>query len=401
MSDYFFKKKIDAVILCGGVGSRIKQISRGIPKSLLKINDKPFINYIFNITKNYNFEKIYLLTGYKSHLFDYLHKSKINFVDIECIKEKRVMGTGGALYNLKKRKINDFILLNGDSILKLNYLELIKTVKKTMGAMALTYNYNYKSNKKLSNLSLKNKKIIFNKKGRFMNAGVYFFKKKILRKIQNKYQSLENDILPNLIKKKQISGLINRDFFIDIGTPNNFKKAKKKIFNKFYKPAVFLDRDGVINYDYGYVNNYKDFKLRPGVIKGLKLLQDSEYLLFVVTNQAGIAKKIFSEKDFLNLHLKIKKKFLKKNIIINDVMYCPHHPNGISIKYKKNCNCRKPKNGMIKKLFKNYDVNKNKSFMIGDKKSDEICSKKSNLKFVYAQKNFYFQIKKFLRKSYV
>ena len=120
MSDYFFKKKIDAVILCGGVGSRIKQISRGIPKSLLKINDKPFINYIFNITKNYNFEKIYLLTGYKSHLFDYLHKSKINFVDIECIKEKRVMGTGGALYNLKKRKINDFILLNGDSILKLN-----------------------------------------------------------------------------------------------------------------------------------------------------------------------------------------------------------------------------------------------------------------------------------------
>ena len=82
-------------------------------------------------------------------------------------------------------------------------------------------------------------------------------------------------------------------------------------------------------------------------------------------------------------------------------MYCPHHPNGISIKYKKNCNCRKPKNGMIKKLFQNYDVNKNKSFMIGDKKSDEICSKKSNLKFVYAQKNFYFQIKKILRKSYV
>ena len=91
-----------------------------------------------------------------------------------------------------------------------------------------------------------------------MNGGIYFFKKKIFKLIKNKKTSLENDILPNLIKNKKISGIKTKNFFLDIGTPENFKKAKKIISKKFIKRAAFLDRDGVINFDKGYVHKIKD-----------------------------------------------------------------------------------------------------------------------------------------------
>ena len=127
--------------------------------------------------------------------------------------------------------------------------------------------------------------------------GVYIFsKKKIFKLIKNKNTSLENDILPNLIKNKKISGIKTKNFFLDIGTPENFKKAKKIISKKFIKRAAFLDRDGVINFDKGYVHKIKDFKFRPNVIKGLKFLRNNDYYIFVVTNQAFIAKNKFSIK---------------------------------------------------------------------------------------------------------
>ena len=130
----------------------------------------------------------------------------------------------------------------------------------------------------------------------------------------------------------------------------------------------------------------------------MKLLCKKNYKVFIVTNQAGIAKNFFKEKDFIKLHLKIKNFFLKKNIIINDVLYCPYHIKGVIKKYKKKSIYRKPNNGMIKKLFNNYDIIKPKSFMIGDKTSDEKCALKSRLYFEYAHKNFYPQIKNFRKK---
>jgi len=160
-----------------------------------------------------------------------------------------------------------------------------------------------------------------------------------------------------------------------------------------------LDRDGVINYDYGYVYKYKNFVLRPGVLKGLKLLQQKNFLIFIVTNQAGIAQNIFKENDFIKLQLKFKNYLLKKSTFINDVIYCPHHSKGILKKYKINCNCRKPKSGMVNKILSNYDINKLKSFMIGDKKSDEKCAQKSKIYFEYAKNNFYQQIRDIVKKK--
>jgi len=162
------------------------------------------------------------------------------------------------------------------------------------------------------------------------------------------------------------------------------------------KPAVFLDRDGVINYDVGYVYKYKDFKLRLGVVKGLKYLKKNNFRIFIVTNQSGIARGLFTEKDLKILHQKLKKKLMKHKIKIDEIKYSPFHPNGIIKKFSKKHKSRKPDNLMIKQLFKKWPTDIRKSFMIGDRRSDKLCAEKSGLYFEYAEINFFYQIKNIL-----
>ena len=186
--------------------------------------------------------------------------------------------------------------------------------------------------------------------------------------------------------------------FLDIGTPKNFKSASKLLLNYFYKPAAFLDRDGVINYDYGHVYKFKKFILRKNVLKGLKFLIKKGFYLFIVTNQAGIAKGYYKEKDFYILHKKIKIFLSKSDVFLHDVKFSPFHPDGLFKRYKKKSLFRKPGNLMIKKIFRSWHVNRKKSFMIGDKKSDELASNKSKLYFEYAKKDFYLQVKNISKK---
>ena len=386
-------KKLDLVILAGGVGSRIKRHLSGRPKPMLEFNNKNFLNYVINNFSKYNFNKIFIITRYKSHIIHKkFHNKEFNFTNIECIKEKKKMGTGGAL-NLIKKKVNDFILTNGDTIFDIDIISFIKKIKKnSLGKLSLRKNTNQKSNK-LNKLGLKNDYIYYSDKGKFMNGGVYFFKKKFLNLIPNKECSLENDILPRLISRKRINGHVFNNFFIDIGSESFLKKAPKMLLKKFSKKAVFLDRDGVINHDYGYVHSLKNFKFKNGVMKGLSLLTKKNYLIFIVTNQAGIGKKIFSLNQFKKLHIELKRKFLEKKIFIHEVKYSPYHKDAKFLIYKKKSKFRKPGNLMIESLFKNWDIQRKNSFMIGDKKSDYLAAKKSNLKFYYSKKNFYKQIK--------
>lgn len=138
--------------------------------------------------------------------------------------------------------------------------------------------------------------------------------------------------------------------------------------------AVFLDRDGTINVDKAYISKIDDFEYIQGAIEGLKLLQDAGYLLFVVTNQSGIARGYYSEKTFLELNSWMVDDLRDKGIYISKVYYCPHHPNGKIKKYRVICSCRKPKLGMYLQAIDEFDIDVSKSFAIGDKIRDSaIC----------------------------
>ena len=382
----------DLVILVGGKGKRLKSITN-LPKPLIKINNKPFIRYLLNFYTKYNFRKIYLITSYKSEeFFLKFHKKIINSVQVECLKEKKPLDTAGALNTIRNKISKKFILINGDSFLNFD-ISKVKILNKNK--LILIRNKNYHSNKKLSNLFLNNKKkVVYKNNSNYMNAGIYFFTKEIFKLIPKKQRSsLEEDIIPKLIKKESLYGDIVNEFFIDIGTPKNLKKASKVIPNLFSKKTAIFDRDGTINYDYKYVHSLKRFKFKSGIIKSFQYLTKKNFQIFIVTNQSGIARGLYSLDVFYKFHKEIKELFLKKKIIINDVYFCTHHPKVGLKKYRKNCNCRKPKNGLYKKLEKEWSINKKKCFMIGDKKSDFIFSKRSKIIFSFPKKDVFKQIR--------
>ena len=162
--------------------------------------------------------------------------------------------------------------------------------------------------------------------------------------------------------------------------------------------AVFLDRDGVINRNSGYVAHLKDFKWLKNVKLAIKLLNKKNFKVIVVTNQSGVARGLYSEKDVLNLHTWMNKELKKIDAKINDFFYCPYHPFGKIKKYKKNSIFRKPNPGMILKAKYKHNINLSKSFMIGDQKSDEDCAKKAKVIFFYKKNNLLKDIKKILKK---
>jgi len=134
--------------------------------------------------------------------------------------------------------------------------------------------------------------------------------------------------------------------------------------------ALFLDRDGIINVDHGYVYRIDEFEFMPGIFTLCKEAQDKGYLIVVITNQSGIARGKYTEQDFHTLTSWMKEQFLTHQVKISDVFYCPHHPQKGTGIYLKSCRCRKPEPGMINTAVTKYNIKVEESFFIGDKISD-------------------------------
>ena len=380
--------KIDAIILCGGYGTRIQKYTKNkIPKSLIRIKKKFFLDYLLKKISIYPFNKIIIVAGFKGKkIFKEYNKKKINLIDIECVVEKKPNGTGAALNSIKKKIVNDFVLFNGDTFANCPIEKFFKKSlnKNFIGKIILTKNKSKSLTKNLLNLYInKDKEIYFSKKSPLINSGTIFLKKNIKKFLTKNISSFENDILKKLIIKKKIAGEIDNGFFVDIGTEKNLNYAKKMLPKIFYRPALFLDRDGVINKDFGYVHTKKKLSYNKKIFQIINNFQKKDYFIFIVTNQAGIAKGFYSLKQFIEFQKYIKKDLFKKNIYINDIEFCPHHPEAPIKKYKINCNCRKPKNGMIKNLKKKWHIDLNKSLFIGDNKTDYMCAKSLHIKFQY------------------
>ena len=368
--------KLDLVILAGGLGSRISKLTKNKPKPLIKFKNKYFLSYLLKHYSKYPFEKIFILAGYKGdQVSKKFNNTWSNGIKIECLVEKKTLGTGGSLSQLKNKTKNDLIIMNGDSFIDCDLSKFFLIKKNIYNFMILTKNKNYLSNKTLSNLEI-NKTSFINFNGKLMNAGVYYLKKKIINKIKKNKISLENSILIPLIKEKKIKGIINTKNFIDIGTYKSLNLARNDFHKQFIKPAVFLDRDGVINYDHGYVNTMKRFNLKLNVIKGIKYLNKKNYNIFIVTNQSGIARGMYTEQDYLKFYRSIKKLLFHKKCFLNDMQYSPYLKGAVIKKYNKNSKLRKPGNLMIVNLMNKWIIKKNKSFMIGDQLSDKIAAKK-------------------------
>lgn len=150
--------------------------------------------------------------------------------------------------------------------------------------------------------------------------------------------------------------------------------------------CFFLDRDGVLIKNYGYFYKENKIKWLKGAINSIKYLNYKKIKVVVITNQSGVARGYFSEKQLKIFHQTMLKQLLKRKAKIDEIFYCPFHENGIIKKYKKKSIDRKPNNGMIKKALKKFRLKKNECFMIGDQKTDFLCAKKSKIRFEYKKK---------------
>ena len=382
----------ELVILVGGRGKRLGKITNHIPKPLIRIKDKKFLDILFSKLIKYNFKKIYLMCSYKKkHFFKFYHKKKIHNSEIICIDEGSAKDTGGGLYKLRKLIKGSFFLINGDSFfdIDLNILSNLKLNKDIIACMAITKNKGYEKNDKMNNLIIdKSNNLKYSKKkSSYMNGGIYFFKRNIFDFVKNKKISLEKDILNQLILKKKIKGIFFKKYFIDMGTTKKLKSLKSKA-NILKQKAVFLDRDGVINKLNlnGYIKNYKEFIFLPGVIEGIKFLNKNGYLIIVITNQACVGKNIISENKLNTIHFKMKNYLKKKNkSYIDDIFYSPYYKYSKHSKYRLNKFDRKPNPGMIFKAVNKWNINLKKSFFIGDQITDFKAAKKAGLKFYYKE----------------
>ena len=158
--------------------------------------------------------------------------------------------------------------------------------------------------------------------------------------------------------------------------------------------ALFLDRDGVINKNYGYVFSMKNVVWLKSAKEAIRYAYVKKYLIIIITNQSGVARGIYSENDIKKLHHEINKQLKMRNCKIHDFFYCPYHPKYGNKKYRRNSYLRKPNPGMILKAIKKWNINRDKSLMIGDKKIDMVASKKAGLRFVKKKYNLMREVKK-------
>jgi len=379
---------MQAVILVGGLGTRLRKMVSDVPKPMAPVGEKPFLEILIQNLKNNGIHNILLLTGYKARLIENYFKTKQEGgLNIRFSKEKKPLGTAGALFNAWKNLEDEFIVLNGDTFFDIQYKLFFKFIKENncSSLIALTYSNNisrYGFVDISSNFLVEN----FIEKGNlpqdrvdgYINGGIYYFKKEVLSQFYNKWQggpiSIEKEIFPHLTVQRKLYGLPLGGLFIDIGIPEDFQRAQNVIprwLKKEKKPSLFIDRDGVIIRDPGYIHGTNLIFIKKTFDIVRKANEEGKYV-FIVTNQAGIAKGKFTEKAAIETNKYIISVYRKKGLKIDKAYYCPYHVDGIIQRYRKRSILRKPDPGMILVASQEYPIDILKSVMLGDKDSDKI-----------------------------
>ncbi|HLI23207.1 MAG TPA: HAD-IIIA family hydrolase, partial [Stellaceae bacterium] len=282
--------------------------------------------------------------------------------------------TAGALALAAPYLDSRFLLLNGDSFLDFNLLDLVACDggEPWLARLALREVENVG---RYGAVTMNGDRIAsFGEKagsGRgLINAGVMWLKRDILAEIGVPPVSMERDVLPRLVARGLVRGAIYDGRFIDIGTPEDLARSATLLPLWETRPAAFLDRDGVLNHDTGYVHRAADFVWVDGAKQAVKHLNDRGYLVFVVTNQSGIARGLYGPAEVEALHRWINDELRQVGAHVDQFFYCPHHPEGVVPGYGIVCDCRKPAPGLLRQAMREWPVRREGSFMIGDKDID-------------------------------
>lgn len=366
------------MILCGGSGTRLGALTARTPKPLLEVGGKPFLDVLLHELGRHGFKDVVLLAAFEAgQIESYMATSTVarRFgMSLRLSIEPERAGTGGAVHFARSLADGEFLLLNGDSWFDINLLSLPAPETYPNSDVVLAVR-EVEDASRYGIVELSGSHVTeFLERPRqpgpgCVNAGVYRVSGRIFDALEPKC-SFERDTLPKLAAAGRVRAERRRGYFIDIGVPDSFDRSQVEIPERTKRRAVFLDRDGVINRDHGYVGSVERFEWIDGSRDAVRALNDHGYLVFIVTNQAGVARGFYTEDDVRAVHTHLQSELGQRGAHIDDFRYCPYHTEATVERYRLDHPWRKPKPGMLLDLMAAWDVSPHGCHMIGDQPTD-------------------------------
>ena len=379
-----------AVIFCGGRGARLGSITKKIPKPMVMVSGKPFLEHLIIQLKKNGIKNFLLLTGYKHNIIKrYFKNGNALKVKITYSYNSPETKTGLRLYSAKKLIHKRFILLYSDNYTSINIYKLNKNFEKNKKKILLVLvkknygNCSYNSVTQDSKYFLKR-----SKKNSFVEIGYMIIEQNLLKKLGKNNLDF-SEYLKFLSDNKKISAFVQKDFYLSIGDKKRLLETSKYFANNKY---ILIDRDGVLNINLGkgkYVTNLNEIKINMPMLSKLKKI--SNYFKFIcISNQAGIALRLLNKLTLKKINKYIAKYFKSFGVDIVDFYISPDH-------YLSNSFYRKPNPGLFLKASKDYKFLLDKTLYIGDDKRDVKAAYNANTYIYYVGKD---SLNKFERKKY-
>lgn len=401
------------VLMAGGRGTRISELFPDIPKPLIPIDGTPVLEREIISLRDQGFTDLILTVGYMHEkIEEYFGDGSKWGVHIEYFVEDKPLGNAGALFFLDLKE--DFLLLNADAIFDVDFNRIVD-YHKTHNALVTLFthpnSHPYDSGLIIADNNGKVEKWLAKEDERpkyynnRVNAGLHVISPKALemsgvnkdnigKEIDGKVVKVDLDrqILKPLCGTGAMYCYDSPEYVKDMGTPERFHGVEKDFINgivqsknlKNKQKAIFLDRDGTINKYVGFLRNIDEFELLPGVEEAIKKINESGYLAIVVTNQPVIARGEVTVEELNEIHKKLETELGYKGAYIDGLYYCPHHPHkgyeGEIPELKIECECRKPKPGMLLKAAEDFNIDLLQSWMIGDGENDVKAGKAARCK---------------------
>lgn len=394
------------VIMAGGKGTRISSVASDIPKPMIQVEGKPVLEHEIECLREQGFDDIIITVSHLGNIImDYFGDGsaispvtgKTFGVHIEYYFEEQPLGNAGALFQIKDKLDSDFLLLNADAMFDVDFNRFVDFHKSHGGLVTLFTHPNshpYDSGVIIADEHGAVERWLTKEDDRpkyyrnCINAGLHVISPKILEtEIMTSKVDLDRQLLKPLAGTGKMFCYNSPEYVKDMGTPDryysvceDFKAGRvkgKNLVNK--QKAVFLDRDGTINKYIGFLRDLDDFELIDGVASAIKAINVSGYLAIVVTNQPVIARGEVSFEELQEIHNKMETLLGEQGAYVDAIYYCPHHPHkgyeGERPELKIECDCRKPKPGMLLQATKDFNIDLEHSWMIGDGENDIAAGK--------------------------
>ncbi|MDC0549772.1 HAD-IIIA family hydrolase [Alphaproteobacteria bacterium] len=394
------------VVLAGGKGTRLKEVSGDLPKPMVPLLGKPLLQHLIEKCVVNGITDIKLLISYKKEVIeDYFGDGDQYGATIQYIVEDTLRGTAGALIDALPELDEQFLVVYGDTFFDIDLDSFWLFHQNQAGDASIFLHPNdhpYDSDLVEVNSDFRVKKIHtypHNMQWRqnLVNAAVYIFNKDALQSVNliSDRPDIAKDLFPLMLEsKKKLYGYISTEYIKDMGTPERLLKVEndinsgrvKSLKKQTPKMAIFLDRDGTINKEVNHLSNQDQFELIDGVGEAIRQINMAGILAIVVTNQPVIARGELKESDLKVIHNKMDTLLGMQGAYLDRLYYCPHHTDsgfeGEIETLKFDCDCRKPQIGLFMKAKKDLNIILEKSWVIGDSTRDILAAQNAGMKSV-------------------